>query len=68
VWRNDSSTNNTKLYEMREYKMRESKNEAIVVSFLYLGKPNTDFMKRFFTYLLFIIIISIIIMIFAVLE
>ena len=52
VWSDDSNTNNTKLYEMRE-----SNNAAIVVSFIYLGKPNTDFMKRSFSYLLFIIII-----------
>ena len=49
MWSDDSSSNNPKLYEMREYKMRESNNAAIVVSFIYLGKPNTDFMKRSFT-------------------
>ena len=53
VWSDDSNTNNTKLYEMRE-----SNNAAIVVSFIYLGKPNTDFMKRSFSYLPFIIIIK----------
>ena len=56
----DSSTNNTKLYEMEKSAarvMRESNNAAIVVSFIYLGKPNTGFMKRSFSYLLFILII-----------
>jgi hypothetical protein len=35
--------------------MRGSNNAAIVLSFIYLGKLNTDFMKRSFSCLLFII-------------
>jgi hypothetical protein len=53
-----TGSNNKKLYKMEKSAarvMRGSNNAAIVLSFIYLGKLNTDFMKRSFSCLLFII-------------